>query len=229
MYDRTRFLPQTYATSALPVIDMSDITPAATPTRRLVRKGTIQAYFKPASPSNNNSSSSDIDAKTCSTTVDMHANLPLQAPEQKKHRITADNGRVLSLRQPEKKKIKREATLECLEEGSQTLHRKKTRAKLANLPHLPLDVLFEVSDVSLSKKVVLTCFILHEVFSHLLPLDILHLVRTTKALRATLLHRSATSVWKASLSNIANLPPCPDDLSLPFYINLLFDSHCHVR
>jgi hypothetical protein len=122
---------------------MSDITPVATPTRRLVRKGTIQAYFKPASPPDN--SSSDVDAKP--TDVDMHSNLPSQAPEQKKHRITADNGRVLSLRQPEKKKIKREATLECLEEGSQTFHRKKTRAKLANLPNFPLDVLFEVSHV----------------------------------------------------------------------------------
>ena len=159
--------------------------------------------------------------------TNMPSKLSSQAPEQKKHKITADNGRELSLRQLEKKKVKREHTLECLEERS---HRKKTRAKLANLPNFPLDILFEVSD-ALQKKdcVVLTRYILHKIFSHLLPLDILHLTRTTKVLRSTLLHRSAISVWKASLSNVPNLPPCPEDLSLPFYISLLFDSHCHVR
>lgn len=118
----------------------------------------------------------------------MRSKLSSQAPEQKKHKITADNGRELSLRQLEKKKVKREHTPECLEERPQALYRKKTRAKLANLPNFSLDILFEVSDVLQKKSVVLTRYILHKIFSHLLPLDILHLTRTTKVLRSTLLH-----------------------------------------
>lgn len=135
------------ATSALLAGDIIDITPVATTTRSLVRKRTIQTYFKATSPSNN-SPSLEVDAITCSSDVDMHSNLSSQSPEQKKHKITADNGRELSLRQPEKKKVKREATLEYLksEDGSQASCRKKTRAKLANLLNFPLDVLFEVSD-----------------------------------------------------------------------------------
>jgi hypothetical protein len=67
-----------------------------------------------------------------------------------------------------------------------------------------------------------------QIFSHLAPLDLLRLARTTKELRKLLLHRSATSVWKAALSNVEGLPACPEDLSLPFWTNLVFDHHCQV-
>ena len=129
--------------------DMTNITPTAT-TTRLVRRGTattIQDYFKYASFSDN-PPSSDLDVVSCPTNADMSSNHSSHTPEQKKYKITAYNGRQLSLGQPERKKIKREATLEHLEEGSQTLRCKKTRAKLANLLDLPLDALFEVGDIS---------------------------------------------------------------------------------
>ncbi|KDQ62846.1 hypothetical protein JAAARDRAFT_202398 [Jaapia argillacea MUCL 33604] len=84
----------------------------------------------------------------------------------------------------------------------------KPKGKLALLPTLPLDILFEI-------------------FSHLLPIDILHLSRTTKALRRVLLHRSSTSIWRAALSNVEDLPECPEDLSEPQYANLAFSPHCH--
>ncbi|KZT19471.1 hypothetical protein NEOLEDRAFT_1142039 [Neolentinus lepideus HHB14362 ss-1] len=86
--------------------------------------------------------------------------------------------------------------------------RQKRNGKLALLPTLPLDVLFEI-------------------FGHLLPLDLLHLARITKAFRRILMHRSSKTIWKNALSNIDGLPPCPDDMSEPAYANLAFDLHCH--
>ena len=104
---------------------------------------TIQSYFKSASPAEKIPSSGAT--TPCPTQAD--TSFSSQAPEQKKYKITACNGRELSFGQPEKKKVKREATLEDLEEGSHVSRRNKTRAKLAKLPDFPLDVLFEVSDL----------------------------------------------------------------------------------
>ncbi|KAF5329362.1 hypothetical protein D9619_009185 [Psilocybe cf. subviscida] len=84
----------------------------------------------------------------------------------------------------------------------------KARGKLSLLPSLPLDILFEI-------------------FKLLMPTDILHLTRTTKALRAVLLHRSAMTVWKETLKQIDDFPKCPDDISLPYWTSLIFDTFCH--
>ena len=62
-----------------------------------------------------------------------------------------------------------------------------------------------------------------------MPIDILHLARTTKEFRKFLLHRSATGLWKDVLSNIEDVPSCPPGMSLPAWVNLLFETHCHVR
>src|ERR1700692_674229 len=67
-----------------------------------------------------------------------------------------------------------------------------------------------------------------QIFGHLLPLDILHLARTTKDFRRVLLHKSSISVWKSARENIAGLPECPSSMSEPAYANLAFDQHCHV-
>ncbi|OCH87407.1 hypothetical protein OBBRIDRAFT_781679 [Obba rivulosa] len=82
------------------------------------------------------------------------------------------------------------------------------RRTLSMLPDMPLDILFEI-------------------FGHLHPLDILHLARTTKALRNVLMQRSAVSIWKQARKQIEDLPDCPPDLSEPQYARLLFDPHCH--
>jgi hypothetical protein len=68
-----------------------------------------------------------------------------------------------------------------------------------------------------------------QIFGHLLPLDVLHLARTTKDFRRVLMHRSAKSIWKSALSNVPGLPECPPDMSHPAFANLAFDPHCHVR
>jgi hypothetical protein len=62
-----------------------------------------------------------------------------------------------------------------------------------------------------------------------MPLDLLHVARTTKGFRCLLMHRSAVAVWRAALANVPDFPPCPPDLSEPAYANLAFDGHCHVR
>lgn len=70
--------------------------------------------------------------------------------------------------------------------------------------------------------------ILLEIFSYLQPMDLLHLARATKALRAILMQRSgAASVWKSAFTNATPAPPsCPSDLNLPQYANLLYGRHC---
>ncbi|KAF7337550.1 F-box domain-containing protein [Mycena sanguinolenta] len=59
------------------------------------------------------------------------------------------------------------------------------------------------------------------------PLDILYLSRTTKNFRSILMHKSAISIWKASLSQIHGLPECPKDMSPPAWVNLVYSPHCH--
>ncbi|KDQ51100.1 hypothetical protein JAAARDRAFT_185355 [Jaapia argillacea MUCL 33604] len=85
---------------------------------------------------------------------------------------------------------------------------RKRAGTLALLPNLPLDVLFEI-------------------FSHLLPFDVLTLARTAKDLRRLLMHRTARPIWKATFKNIIHFPECADDLSEPQYVNLAFSPHCH--
>jgi hypothetical protein len=41
--------------------------------------------------------------------------------------------------------------------------------------------------------------------------------------------RSAAFIWKAALENVPNLPPCPDDLNEPQWVDLVFGRNCHVR
>ncbi|CDO73568.1 hypothetical protein BN946_scf185014.g38 [Trametes cinnabarina] len=79
----------------------------------------------------------------------------------------------------------------------------------------------------LSKLVDMPLDILFEIFGHMHPHDLLHLARTTKALRNVLMRRSAITVWRNALGNVEDLPPCPPDLTEPAYANLLFEPHCH--
>ncbi|KAI0949926.1 hypothetical protein AcV7_008552 [Taiwanofungus camphoratus] len=80
---------------------------------------------------------------------------------------------------------------------------------------------------SLSKLLDMPLDILFEIFGHLHPLDVLHLARTTKALRNVLMRRSSITIWKYAREHVEDLPDCPADLSEPQYARLLFDPHCH--
>lgn len=68
-----------------------------------------------------------------------------------------------------------------------------------------------------------------QIFSHLEPIDLLHLARTNKSFRALLVSRRSTALWRAARRNIPDLPECPEDISEPALANLLFLSNCHVR
>ncbi|KAK0500900.1 hypothetical protein EDD18DRAFT_1146486 [Armillaria luteobubalina] len=96
----------------------------------------------------------------------------------------------------------------CRQTSTRRVVNLKRRAKLSMLPTLPLDILFEI-------------------FGHLHPLDLLHLTRTTKEFRRVLSHRSSMTVWKSSLANVPRLPMCPEDMSHPAWISLVFDHFCH--
>ncbi|CUA78471.1 hypothetical protein RSOLAG22IIIB_07097 [Rhizoctonia solani] len=68
--------------------------------------------------------------------------------------------------------------------------------------------------------------IFNEIAVYLLPIDILTLARLTKSTRAMLVHQSSIHVWHASIKNVPGLPECPSDLSLPYFISLVFSKTC---
>ncbi|KAJ7024421.1 hypothetical protein C8F04DRAFT_162777 [Mycena alexandri] len=112
--------------------------------------------------------------------------------------------------QPPKKKVKKELSSDGVkkEDASKPSKYAKTKAKLSLLPSLPLDILFEI-------------------FGHLPPLDLLHLARTTQGFRSVLMHKSAISIWKASLQQVPGLPERPQEMSEPAWANLVWSPHCH--
>ncbi|TFK83497.1 hypothetical protein K466DRAFT_554991, partial [Polyporus arcularius HHB13444] len=85
----------------------------------------------------------------------------------------------------------------------------KSLKSLSGLPDLPIDILFEI-------------------FSNIAPKDLLHLSRTTQAFRQLLLDRRSTTVWKAARQRtFPGAPECPEDVSEPFWANLVFgDAVC---
>ncbi|KAG2141027.1 hypothetical protein DEU56DRAFT_796766 [Suillus clintonianus] len=126
----------------------------------------------------------------------------------KKIKITANNGweHVLA-----RGGIKSRFTKITTTQATEHLKNYRPRAQRQNLEiliSLPLDILFEI-------------------FGRLLPLDLLHLARTSKALRGVLMHRSSTTVWMAARSNVKGMPLCADDMSEPAHASLAFDTHCH--
>ncbi|KAH9855825.1 hypothetical protein C2E23DRAFT_552119 [Lenzites betulinus] len=80
--------------------------------------------------------------------------------------------------------------------------------KLAKLLNMPLDVFFEIA-------------------SHLHPLDILRLSRTSKEFRTMLLSRTSRHVWAAARETVVPpLPACPAHLSEPKYATIVFENLC---
>ncbi|KAK7037988.1 hypothetical protein R3P38DRAFT_2903806 [Favolaschia claudopus] len=110
---------------------------------------------------------------------------------------------------PKKKSKKEQAEPAQPSEPKPKILRKK--GKLRFITEVPLDVLLEL-------------------FGYLLPLDILNLSRASKALRNILLSKSSLFVWKQAFLNVSSPtpPPCPVDLNLAQYTNLLWGKHCFV-
>ncbi|KAF8968302.1 hypothetical protein BDZ97DRAFT_1696676 [Flammula alnicola] len=112
----------------------------------------------------------------------------------------------------QKTRGKKRKTEDRQSKGDGQSHAKKIRGrrgKLEDLVEMPLDVLFEI-------------------FARLKPIDLLNLARTSKDLRAMLMSRSSSSIWKEARTHvIPALPECPEDLSEPEYANFLFGKNCH--
>ncbi|KAG8957639.1 hypothetical protein FRC03_009930 [Tulasnella sp. 419] len=88
--------------------------------------------------------------------------------------------------------------------------KRKVQGRLADLMNMPIDI-FE------------------EICSHLHPLDLLHLARASKSLRAVLMSKTSRAVWKAARQNQEpDMPDRPDFLSEPQYAALIFTSVCQV-
>ena len=84
-----------------------------------------------------------------------------------------------------------------------------------------------LSHVCLSSPLLTAAFA--QIFSHLLPIDLLNLARTSKSFRTLLMSRSSRTLWRVSRQLVDGLPECPEHLSEPAYANLVFSNHCHVR
>ncbi|CAE6469350.1 unnamed protein product [Rhizoctonia solani] len=83
------------------------------------------------------------------------------------------------------------------------------QGRLADLVNMPVDIFTEVA-------------------SHLLPGDIISLSRANKFFRNLLMHRSAIHIWHGSMKNVQGLPPCPEGMSEPHFLALLFSKTCSM-
>ncbi|KAI5900797.1 uncharacterized protein SCHCODRAFT_02523093 [Schizophyllum commune H4-8] len=87
--------------------------------------------------------------------------------------------------------------------------RPRKRGRLAALQDIPMDILWEI-------------------LGHLHPADLLHVARTTKLYRSVLMSRSAIGLWKDSYASAADeLPPLPEDMTIPQFVSLCFDRICY--
>lgn len=85
----------------------------------------------------------------------------------------------------------------------------KSRGKLRRLPDLPVELLYEV-------------------FQHVEPSALLQLSRSARSFRNLLMSRSARPIWQSSLASVEDLPPTPDTMNEPQYVDLVWGSGCPV-
>ncbi|KAH6919072.1 hypothetical protein BKA70DRAFT_1394480 [Coprinopsis sp. MPI-PUGE-AT-0042] len=92
-----------------------------------------------------------------------------------------------------------------------------------------LKPLVRPSRLQLSPFVNVPLEILYEFCGYLQPLDLLHLARTSSALRQAILSKAAKQLWIRSFSDLKQkgFPDCPADLSEPQYVNLVLSVYCH--
>ncbi|KAM5540087.1 hypothetical protein V8D89_006227 [Ganoderma adspersum] len=67
---------------------------------------------------------------------------------------------------------------------------------------------------------------LHAIASHLPPLTLLHLSRTSKGFRKILMSKASRWVWRRALCTVPGLPACPVDLNPALYTALIFACCC---
>ncbi|CAE6358917.1 unnamed protein product [Rhizoctonia solani] len=106
--------------------------------------------------------------------------------------------------QPPPRKRQRAASTK---EVTRKKQRRSKQGDLAGLINMPIEILAEVA-------------------SHLHAADILSLARSSRLLRNLLMNRSAVYIWHRAMRNVKDLPPCPPEISEPYYVSLLFSRTC---
>ncbi|KAL1716136.1 hypothetical protein EV715DRAFT_205992, partial [Schizophyllum commune] len=81
----------------------------------------------------------------------------------------------------------------------------------SHLNGMPYDLLYEV-----------------RIFEYLHPADLLSIAQTSKPLRSLVMDRSFAPVWRACMQRIPELPPKPEHLDEPDYVNKVYGDHCSV-
>lgn len=96
---------------------------------------------------------------------------------------------------------------------------KYKRLELSKFLALPTDVLFGVSLLLL-----LLAYSLHsvQIFECLHPVDLYHLIQSSRAFRSIILNRRYRGVWTSVFREHKELPSCPKGISEPQWSSLLF-------
>ncbi|KAJ8078263.1 hypothetical protein PM082_000469 [Marasmius tenuissimus] len=69
--------------------------------------------------------------------------------------------------------------------------------------------------------------VIYEIFTHVMPLDLLRLSRTSRALRNLLLRRETAWLWRSTRERNSIPEPFPT-MSEPAFADLLFEQHCQL-
>ncbi|TRM56569.1 hypothetical protein BD626DRAFT_466220 [Schizophyllum amplum] len=109
---------------------------------------------------------------------------------------------------PARKRRKAKANTVEEQQGVQMkASRQRVRGRLAALPEMPLDILYEI-------------------LQNMHPRDLLQVSRTTKTLRSVLMSKSSIWIWNASHA-ASDLPPVPQGMTVPQFVSLAYDRFCH--
>ena len=84
--------------------------------------------------------------------------------------------------------------------------------------------------VAISALMVVMLFI-NQIASHVQPLDLLYLSRTTRTIRSILMSKRSKPIWCQARKNYpVEFPECPTDLmNEPQFAAVVFDKYCQVR
>ncbi|KAG8959673.1 hypothetical protein FRC03_007649 [Tulasnella sp. 419] len=133
------------------------------------------------------------------------------APSSRKRSKGALKVPELKTEQPAKKRKneKRHASSSSTNDSASTGKvSKRLQGRLAGLMNMPIDIFAEIC-----------CY--------LKPLDLLHLVWSSKAIRSVLMSKTSKPIWRTARKNqVPDLPECPSILTEPQYATLVFTTIC---
>ncbi|KEP52333.1 hypothetical protein V565_046850 [Rhizoctonia solani 123E] len=83
-------------------------------------------------------------------------------------------------------------------------------AKTLGLKSMPVEVLIEIA-------------------RYVVPVDLIMLSRVNKFFRDLFMDKRSAGIWRSALQNLPKLPPCPDGVSEPQYVAMIFTKRCSVH